>query len=385
MIKRIAEMEVLDLARTFPCVAIVGPRQVGKTTLAKRLSKKLRRPVLYLDLERPKAVEMLKDAEAYLTAQEGKTVILDEIQRIPELFPLLRSLVDEHRYAGRFIILGSASPDLIRQSSESLAGRIAYVELAPLTLPEIGKRLNLRDAWFRGGFPEIVEGKQPFDRWMDNFVRTYLEKDLPALGFPANRQKAERLWSMLAHSHGGLLNASVLAKSLDLTDKTVKSYIDFFEGAFLVRQLRPFHFSLKKRMVKAPKVYLRDSGVLHHLLGIEGPDDLFGIPQAGASWEGFVIEQIAALKTLQQKLYFYRTHDGAELDLVIARGSRAKASIEIKMGTGVHTSKGNLLAAQSLKTRSNFVIIQEGEEWTMSNGFVVCPLVKFLSKHLPTI
>jgi predicted AAA+ superfamily ATPase len=381
MIKRISERKIKDLLKGFPCVAIIGPRQVGKTTLAKKIQKGYKLSV-YLDLEFQKDYIKLEDAETYLRQYENQLVIIDEVQRKENLFPVLRALVDQKRRPGRFLLLGSAGPDLLRNSSETLAGRIAYHELTPFLLPELGNRFRTEDVWMHGGFPDALLKQKFWLTWMNNYVKTYFERDLPNLGFPADSLTGEKLWTMLAHYHGNLLNYAELGRSLELNINTIKSYIGFLRNAFLVRMIEPFHSNIKKRLVKSPKVYIRDSGIMHYLSGIENMEQLSGHPKKGASWEGFVIEQIIPLLPANRKIYFYRTHDGAELDLVITKGSRPVASIEIKYGSDARPARGNTEAVQILKTSHNYIIIKDEEDYKLSGGFRVCGLRIFLDKYL---
>ena len=295
MIKRIIEKRILKLLKSFPCVAIIGPRQVGKTTLVKEIRNSLKQKSLYLDLELTSDLNKLSDAETFLIQNLSKIIIIDEIQRKKDLFPLLRALIDKDRKPGKFILLGSASPDLLRDSSESLAGRIAYEELTPFIIPEISEHFSTEQLWIKGGFPDAFLAKIIWDDWMGNFISTYLEKDLPLLGFPADSITARRLWTMIAHNHGNLINYTEFSKSLEISVNTIKKYINFLEQAFLIRQLPPYYFNIKKRVVKSPKIYIRDSGILHYLLGLETMNDILGFPKMGASWEGFVIEQIKAV------------------------------------------------------------------------------------------
>lgn len=384
MITRIAENKIIDLLNGFPCVAIIGPRQVGKTTLAKQIEKRHKSSV-YLDLELTKDYEKLDDPETYLKQFEDHLIIIDEVQRKRELFPTLRALIDQKRIPGRFLLLGSAAPDLLRNSSESLAGRISYYELTPLLIPEIFPKYKTDMLWVKGGFPDPFLHDKYWLDWMNSFVKTYFERDLPNLGFPADSITGERLWTMLSHYHGNLVNFAEIGKSLDLSIHTVKKYITFLENAFLIRTLQPFYSNAKKRLVKSPKVYIRDSGILHYLSGIENIGQLFGNPKKGASWEGFVIEQIVPLLPKNRKIYFYRTHDGAELDLVITKGDKAIASIEIKFGSGIKPSRGNTEAIKTLETEQNFIIINDDDDYLLSGGFRVCGLNVFLDKYLPAI
>ncbi len=384
MIKRISERKVKDLLKGFPCVAIIGPRQVGKTTLAKKIQKEYKLSV-YLDLEFQKDFIKLEDAETYLRQFENHLVIIDEVQRKENLFPVLRALIDQKRRPGRFLILGSAGPDLLRNSAETLAGRIAYHELTPFLLPELGNRFRTEDVWMYGGFPDALMNQKYWLSWMNNYVKTYFERDLPNLGFPADSLTGEKLWTMLAHYHGNLLNYAELGRSLELNINTIKSYIGFLRNAFLVRLIEPFHSNIKKRLVKSPKVYIRDSGIMHYLSGIENIEQLSGHPKKGASWEGFVIEQIIPLLPANRKIYFYRTHDGAELDLVITKGSRPVTSIKIKYGSDARPARGNTEAVQTLKTSHNYIIVRDDEDYLLSGSFRVCGLRIFLDKYLDTL
>jgi predicted AAA+ superfamily ATPase len=381
MIDRISEIKIKDLLKGFPCVALVGLRQVGKTTLAKQIQETYQSSI-YLDLELQRDFIKLDDAETYLKQFEDRLVIIDEVQRKKDLFPILRALIDQNRIPGRFLLLGSAGPDLLKNSSETLAGRIAYHELYPLVWREVKGLYKLDDLWFRGGFPDPFLNKDYWLEWMNNFSKTYFERDLPNLGFPANSILGERLWTMIAHFHGNVVKYTELGRSLELSIPTIKQYLSFLQSAFLVRIIQPFHSNVKKRLVKAPKIYIRDSGILHYLLGLDVIDQLHGHPKKGASWEGFVLEQIANALQPNRKIYFYRTHDGAELDLIITKGDQPVATVEIKYGSNVRLSRGNTEAANSLKTENNFMIIREDEDYSISNNFRVCGLDIFLSRYI---
>lgn len=384
MIKRLAENKIKELIKYFPCVAIIGPRQVGKTTLAKQIIAFNKNEYEYIDLELQRDAQKLSDPETYFLSNPNKNFVIDEVQQNKKLFPVLRAIIDRDRRPGRFILLGSASPDLLRDSSESLAGRIAYYELTPFLIEEIDKNKALEDLWFYGGFPDALLKKHPWADWMNNYIRTYFERDLINLGLNADSIVTRRLWYMLAHSHGNMINYSDYAKSLELSGKTIKHYIHFFDQAFLVRELQPYYFNIKKRMVKSPKVYIRDSGLLHFILGLEKPDDLFLHPKMGASWEGFVIEQILARIKSNRQTYFFRTHNGAELDLVIERGGIPVAGIEIKYGSNFTPSRGNTEAIITLNAPKNFIIIKENEDF-MHKNFRVCGIENFIEKYLPEI
>lgn len=381
MIKRISEIQIKNLLRGFPCVAMIGPRQVGKTTLAKEIRKEYKSSV-YLDLEFQRDFIKLDDAETYLRHFSDRLVIIDEVQRKKELFPVLRALIDQNRRPGRFLLLGSATPVLLRNSSESLAGRIAYHEITPFNITELLPQYQIEDLWMNGGYPDAFLKQDYWFQWMNNYVKTCFERDLPFLGFPADSLTGERFWSMLAHYHGNVVNYAELGRSMELHINTIKSYLGFLRNAFLVRIIEPFYTNTKKRLVKAPKVYIRDSGILHYLSGIENTGQLMGHPKKGASWEGFVIEQIIPLLPANRQVYFYRTHDGAEIDLVITRGNKPVASVEIKYGSDARPSRGNTEAIQTLKTTRNYIIVKEDEEYILSGGFRICGLNKFLAGHL---
>ena len=384
MITRLSASVIMNLLKGFPAVAIIGPRQVGKTTLAKMIRTDFKDSI-YLDLELRNDFEKLEDAETYLKQFETRMVIIDEIQRKKELFPILRALIDQNRRPGRFLLLGSAAPELLRNSSESLAGRIAYHELTPFIIPEVYPEYKIDELWLKGGFPDPFLHENYWLEWMNNFTRTYFERDLINLGFPGNSIMGQRLWTMLAHLHGNPVKFSELSKSLEKSIHTVKNYIDFLENAFLIRMVRPFHSNTKKRLVKAPKVYIRDSGLMHYLSGIENKDQLLGHPKMGSSWEGFVIEQIIPLLKPNYKAWFYRTHDGAELDLVITKADRPVAGIEIKYGSGIKPSRGNTEAVNYLKTHNNFIIVINDEDFILNEHFKVAGLSIFIEKYLPEI
>lgn len=384
MIKRDAEKKIEELINYFPCVAIIGPRQVGKTTLVKQIMENGEGEFIYIDLENPADYNRLNDPFTFFNQFPGKSFVIDEVQRRKELFPVLRSVIDHDKKPGRFILLGSASPDLIRDSSESLAGRIAYYELFPFNLLEVSKQSSVDELWIKGGFPLAFTETIPRELWMENFVRTYIERDLIQLGFPGSSLNARRLWQMTAHLHANILNYSELSRSIELDVKTVINYLHFLENAFLMRIIQPYFTNVKKRLVKSPKVYLRDSGILHYFLGVQTKEDLFGHPKMGASWEGFVIEQIMARLNRNRYTYFYRTHDGAELDLVIEKGGVPVAGIEIKYGSKFTPSRGNTEAVETLSTQNNFIIVKDEEDF-MHKNFRICGIRIFLEKYLPEI
>jgi predicted AAA+ superfamily ATPase len=361
MIPRRALTAVESALQRQAAVALLGPRQVGKTTLALSLAEKT--PSLYLDLESRADRAKLSDPALFLERHEDRLVILDEVHRVPELFQTLRGLIDKGRRkgrrTGRFLILGSASIDLLRQSGESLAGRIAYVEMGPFDVLEIGPKPAARlDLWLRGGFPDsylAADDEQSFALRRD-FIRTYLERDVPMFGPRIPAETLERLWTMLAHGQGTLLNASRLAAGLAISAQSVTRYIDLLADLLLVRRLSPFHANLGKRLVKSPKVYVRDSGLVHALLGIADHDALAGHPVVGASWEGFVIENLLAAAPAGTRASFYRTAAGAEIDLLLELPGGRRWAVEIKSGLSPRLEKGFHFARQDLKPGKSFVV-----------------------------
>lgn len=375
-IKRKAEKDVLRLSNIFPVVVIAGPRQVGKTSLAKHIAQQFDRPSIYLDLENPADFNKLSNPTLFLDGLSDHTLILDEVQRIPALFPILRGVVDRNRHPGRFILLGSASPELIRDTSESLAGRVAFFELPTFVVEEIESISTYQQLWLRGGFPDSLLAKDDAIsvEWRENFIQTYLERDLPLLGLRADPLLIRRLWTMVAHSHGNLLNLDALASSLGISGPTVRRYLDYLESAYLIRRLPPLVLNLRKRLVKTPKYYIRDTGILHTLLGIDQFSQLQGHPTLGNSWEGFVLQEIAAYLPSRMELYFYRTYEGTEGDIVIGRGGVPELLIEIKYSITPKISKGFHIAKTDLKTKRNYIICPVEEAYPISEDTMVCGL-----------
>ncbi len=373
--KRLAEANITRLADNFPSVAIVGPRQVGKTSLVKHLSSIAAQEMIYLDLENPADLNKLSDPMLFLSPLKNKTVVLDEIQRVPQLFPILRGLIDAHREAGRFILLGSASPELIRDSSESLAGRIAYYELSPLCFEEIKDYFTYQQHWLRGGFPNSLQSKTDAIsiEWRENFIQTYLERDLPLLGLSANPALTRRLWTMIAHLNGQLLNYESLGNSLGVTSPTIKKYLDFFESAYLIRRVQPWFVNISKRLVRSPKIYIRDTGILHALLAIETFENLQSHVVFGASWEAYIIQEIASILPPRYEMYFYRTQDGTEADVVIVKAGVPEFLIEVKYSSAPNITKSMVIASQDLKTRRNIIIAPVSESYPLREGFEVMP------------
>ena len=371
MIKRSKINEIEELIDSLPAVALLGARQVGKTTLASEIGKT--RPSLYLDLESETDRARLQNAELYLGEQAEKLVILDEIQRMPSLFESLRGLIDRGirsgRKTGQFLILGSASIDLLKQSSESLAGRIAFTELAPFHVGEIASS-SMDQLWLRGGFPVsfLAKSNSLSLRWRRDFIRTYLERDIPILGPRIAAETLRRFWTMLAHAQSGLFNASDLARSLAIDGKTVSKYLDLMVDLLLVRRLRPYRANVGKRLVKAPKVYIRDSGLLHALLGIVDKETLLGHPVLGASWEGFVLENALNQAPEEWEVYFYRTAAGAEIDLLLQLPDQTLWAIEIKYSGAPKLSKGYHIACEDLKPVRRYVIYPGSERFPIDSS-----------------
>lgn len=377
MIKRLLKESVEKSLMKYPVVGILGSRQVGKTTLAKIIKERMKKKVIYLDLELPSDLNKLQDPELYLSRFEDTLVIIDEIQRMRSLFPLLRALVDRNRSAGRFLILGSASPELIRHSSESLAGRIIYHELSPFSLSETNSE-NIQKLWLRGGYPESYISRDNDESyvWREAFIKSYLETDIPQLGIRIPAQQLRRFWTMIAHSHGQLWNASKIAGSLGISAPTVMSYLDILEETFIVRQLRPYYSNIKKRLIKSPKVYIRDSGLLHALLNISTLDDLHSHPSLGSSWEGFVVEQILKILPERWQAYFYRTGAGAEIDLVLFDGKHKPVAVEIKYSLSPKLERGFRNAYEDLSCKKGFVLYPGEESYPLGRNVAILPAKK---------
>ncbi len=387
MIERLITPKILEDLAFFPVVGVVGPRQVGKTTLARSFTGKLARPTLYVDLELDTDLARLQDAETFLKLYPDHCVILDEIQRLPSLFALLRALVDQHRTPGRFIMLGSASPALIRGSAESLAGRIAYHELTPFVLTEVAAASPMNEHWLRGGFPEafLAPRTDLAFRWLDQFTQTYIQRDLRELGHEISSLTFTRLLTMLAHLHGGIVNYSDIARSLGISQPTVTRYLDLLEGSFLIARLPPYFKNVGKRLVKSPKLYVRDTGLLHQLARVRSYEALVGHPLVGASWEGYVIEQIRRSVNPDWQFYFYRTHLGAEADLVLIPPDGTLIGLEIKFSNSPTISKGFYQSASDLEAARRYVIIPDGSRYPKADGTLVVGLADFLKNELPKL
>ena len=369
---------IIELAlEQFPSVALLGPRQAGKTTLARTITAGSA-DSLYLDLERPSDLAKLADPELFLSRHANRLVVLDEIQRRPELFSTLRSLIDDHRHPGRFLLLGSASPQLLQQASESLAGRISLHELSPFDVSEVQPTFaELPSFWLRGGYPLswLDKTDEASAAWRESFIATHLERDIPAFGIRVPGTTLRRFWQMLAHLHGQMWNASRLASGFGVSAPTVQHYLDILEATYMVRRLPPLHANLSKRLVKSPKIYLRDSGLLHALLGLRSLEDLAGHPVVGASWEGWVLEQIAQLLPSPWQLSFYRTAAGAEVDIVAERGNN-KVGFEIKFSSAPTLTKGFWSAVDDLALERVYVIAPVETGYPLSQNVEVVPAIE---------
>jgi len=377
MIKRRIHDQLVYLLQHYPAVALLGPRQVGKTTLALEVSTAI--SSIYLDLESDVDRAKLTNPELYLSDHVNELVVIDEVQRFPDLFQNLRGMIDQCRRdgakAGRFLLLGSASIELLHQSSETLAGRVAYLELSPLDVLEIDQG-KLDELWLRGGFPDsfLAIDDDLSLRWRQDFIRTYLERDVPQLGPRIPAETLRRFWGMLAHAQGGLLNAASLARSLGVDGKTVAKYLDLMVDLLLVRRLQPWHKNNGKRLVKSPRVYIRDSGITHALLGLKDKEDLLGHPVAGASWEAHIIENLIAVAPDGTEPYFYRTSAGAEVDLVLVLPGNRICAVEIKRSLNPKPTKGFYHACDDMRPNYKFVVYPGNERFSVTTDVTAISL-----------
>jgi len=383
---RVISSSIIRYLDNFPCVALLGPRQVGKTTTVKMLQAQIQKDSIYLDLESEEDVQKLIYAEQYFNERQDKLIIIDDIQRNPQLFPLLRSVIDKKRTNGRFILLGSASPELLAKSSETLAGRIAHLEMHPFVYPEISNQFIFEGLWLKGGFPNIFLQQDltlSFEMKLQ-FIQTYLERELPILGLSASPALLKNLMRMIAHAQAQIVNYSEISKALGVEVNTIKRYLDYFENAFLIRRLQPYFTNSKKRIVKSPKIFIRDTGILHALFNIENKEDLDGFIGKGSSWESFVIQQIIALLKPGVSPYFYRTQDGTELDLVLAKGILPVLGIEIKLSNAPTLTKGLTIASQDLEGIPILVVTHSVSEDYNYNSNIKVTSFERVFDHLKT-
>ena len=368
-----------ELLKNYPAVAILGARQVGKSTIAKNFLSLWKKKSLYLDLQLPKDRNKISEPEAFFEFNKQSLICLDEIQYKPHLFQILRGVIDQRKRNGQFLILGSASRDLIQQSSETLAGRIAFLDITPFDIEETGKGKFHRH-WLRGGYPRSFLAKNDnlsLD-WRYNYIRTFLERDIPQMGFNIPAKTLERFWKILSHSQGQTLNSSKLGDILGKSSHTIKNYIDILEQTFILRALKPYTRNIKKRIVKAPKVYIRDTGLLHALLDIETGNELFGHPIYGVSFESYAIENICH-HLPKWNPYFYRTSSGAELDLVLERAGK-RIALEMKASLSPKPSRGFWNAIKDVKANKKYIIAPVTEPYPIQNKVIVTPLFDFLKK-----
>lgn len=385
MLKRRVIVQVIKDLEFFPVIGIVGPRQVGKTTLAKKVLKVTKKPKsIYLDLELGSDRRKLEDAENYLKYHHDKCIVIDEVQRMPQLFELIRALVDIDRRPNRFILLGSASPEMIKGSSESLAGRIAYTELMPFSWLEACNVVTMYQHWLFGGFPQPMLASKPeySYRWLKSFIETFIQRDLQELGHQISPTLVMKILEMLASLNGQLLNQSDIGRSLGVSQPTINRYLDLLEGSFIIKRLQPYSLNISKRLVKQPKVYIRDSGILHYLLGIQSIEQLFGNSAVGSSWEGYVLEQIYRVSGGELKMYFYRTHKGAESDAVLVTPQGKKFCVEIKRSAAAPISRGFYEVIADVKPEKSFVIVPDGESYPLKNDIIVVSLSTFLKENM---
>jgi hypothetical protein len=377
MLSRVKLNEIDDLLQDFPVVAIVGPRQCGKSTLAQIIASQYPDAV-FLDMEDPDDRAILSNPTLFFAANKHKLICLDEIQFAPNLFPILRSVVDKGKRNGQFLLLGSAAPDLLRQSSETLAGRIVYAELAPFSIIET--QADWQILLLRGGFPRsyLAKSDKSSLTWRKSFIHTFLERDIAAFGLNLNPQNSSRLWQMCAHYHGKILNYSDFGKALGLTHPTIKHYVDVLAGTFMLRKLQPYYANLEKRLVKTPKLYVADSGILCALLNIQTFDELLGHPIAGFAWEGFVLQNILSTVGDDYEVYFISTSADAEIDILLKKG-RKLIGIECKFSTAPKVSKGFYNLKSDLKLSKSFVVAPVHTAYSLDKNTLVCNIEELLA------
>ncbi|MFO7880214.1 MAG: ATP-binding protein [Bacteroidales bacterium] len=373
---------------TMPVVALIGPRQVGKTTLAIQVTEHFTKPVTYIDLELDSDFNKLTDAEAYLKRFSNHLLIIDEVQRKPDLFRLLRGLVDKRKrtgeLSGQFLLLGSASSNLIQNSSESLAGRIRYLELTTFSITELQNNedntFNINKLWLRGGFPDsyLASNKKESMDWRRDFFSTYVERDIPTMGPRVSSVLLKRFWKMLAHYHANQINYSEFGRSLEVSHTSIKNYLDLLTDFYMVRQIQPWSGNIKKRLVKSPKIYLRDSGILHSLLNISDAESLFSHPKIGASWEGFIIENIINQLDDNWEYSYFRTTNQAEIDLVLTSPDNSVWAIEVKRASAPKVTRGYHEACSDISATHKWVVTTNNDRYPLTEGTEVIGISEFL-------
>lgn len=390
MLQRRIEALIIKHLKQFPAVGILGPRQCGKTTIAKKIIKlKKKGSTNYYDLESPADRNKFYDPELLFLSTKDDFII-DEVQRMPDLFPILRSVIDKNRKKGRFLLLGSAALDFVKGSSETLAGRIIFIEAHPFNLTELKNQSNtLRKHWLRGGFPDAWKARNDADVfiWHDGFMKTFVERDLNNMfDTSISAQLMFRMWRMIAHYHAQILNVEALSKSLDVSHTTIGRYLDYLEASYMIRRLSPYFTNVKKRIVKSPKIYIRDSGIYHYLNDITSGKQLYNHALVGYSWEGYVTEQILQLLPNNIKPFYYRTYDGSEVDLILVKGIKTIATIEIKYSLSPNVSRGLTESINDLKCKNNYIITPGNEQkYLIRKNISVINLHEFLTKELPKI
>lgn len=387
MIARDDTNEMVEYLSFFPSLMLTGPRQVGKTTLAHSISAKMNKSVVYLDMENENDRKILSEnAHDFLMRHKDDCVVIDEAQVLPELFTSLRPVIDAHRVAGRFILLGSANPVLVKRISETLEGRICYLEISQITLSEAERAgISMEDHWFKGGLPEslLIKSNKMWKAWMDSYMKSYVYRDLNFLfGIDLSPIIIDKIWNILAQINGGIENVENFSRSLGVSSITVKKYIDFFEGAYLIHKLPALHINNGKRLVKSPKVYLRTSGILHYLLKIYDKESLMTSIHVGASWEGYVVEQLYLNKPSTANWHYYRTHNGAEVDLVLVEGNTPVACVEIKYSNAPDLTRGFFECIADLKTSYNYVITPSSKTWNTKENITICSISDFLKNEI---
>lgn len=388
MFERNLQEKLLNALQTTPVTALLGPRQVGKTTLALAVGTFMNKETSYLDLQSDSDFNKLTDAEAFLKRFDGKLLIIDEVQRKPDLFRLLRGIIDERKRkgesTGQFLLLGSASRDLLQRSSETLAGRIRYLELTPFTAVELiqnqGNEFNLSTFWLRGGFPDSYLASSALEswNWRSDFISTYMERDLPMMGVGIQPAQLKRFWKMLAHYNGNQINLSELGRSLELSHTTIKSHLDILTQFYMVRQLQPWSGNTKKRLVKSPKIYIRDTGILHSLHNISNEEMLMNHPNMGASWEGLVTESILSVLDNRWSFSYYRTATQQEIDLVLESPEGEVWAIEIKRASAPRLGRGFYEACKDIRATHKWIVNANNDQYPLNDGVEVIGLMQFL-------